>query len=199
MYVQDGATLTIEPGTVIRGKREVTIARPGIPQLVSALWVTRGGRLIANGTRENPIIFTSENDPLDGSIAPTQTALWGGVVIMGRATINSAKHAAGNVATPKFDKYEGCEDNPATGLPYPEHTFGGSNDDDNSGSLRYVSIRHCGLNFQQDAELNCLTMGAVGRGTTLEYVEVYAGSDDGTFSNAALPVCGRGSSTPSFA
>src|SRR5687768_11169577 len=68
IYVQPGATLAIEPGTVIRGKRDVTISRPGIPQLVSALWVTRGGRLVANGTRQNPIIFTSENDPLNGTI-----------------------------------------------------------------------------------------------------------------------------------
>src|SRR5687767_12531136 len=55
IYVQTNATLIIEPGTVIKGATNVTAARPGIPELVSALWVTRGGRLVANGTKENPI------------------------------------------------------------------------------------------------------------------------------------------------
>lgn len=177
IYVQPNATLTIEPGTVVKGATNVTIPRDGIPELVSALWVTRGGKLIADGTRENPIIFTAEGDNLDGNIPPTQTALWGGVVIMGNARINTANNVAGNASTPKYDAYEGVE--LQDGVPLPEHRFGGDNDADNSGVLRYVSIRHAGRIFQQNAELNCLTMGAVGSGTVLEYVETFAGSDDG--------------------
>ena len=175
IYVQTNATLVIEPGTVVYGATNVTVARNDIPELVSALWVTRGGKLMAEGTREKPIIFTAEGDRLDGSIPPTQTSLWGGVVVMGNAVINSAKDAVGNVASPKFDVYEGVT-GPGSNF---EHRFGGSNDDDSSGVLRYVSIRHAGRIFAPDAELNALTLAGVGRGTVVEYVEVYAGSDDG--------------------
>ena len=78
VYVQTNATLIIEPGTVIKGATNVVIGREGLPELVSALWVTRGGQLLAEGTRENPIIFTAEGDNLDGNIPPTTTSLWGG-------------------------------------------------------------------------------------------------------------------------
>jgi hypothetical protein len=175
IYVQTNATLIIEPGTVVYGATNVTVGRPGLPELVSALWVTRGGKLYATGTVENPIIFTAEGDDLNGNYPPTETALWGGVVIMGNATINSAKFDDGHAATPKYDQYEGVTGN---GLNN-EHLFGGDDDNDSSGALRYVSIRHCGRIFNVDAELNCLTMGGVGRGTVLEYVEAFAGSDDG--------------------
>jgi hypothetical protein len=175
IYVQSNAVLNIEPGTVVYGATNVAEAREGLPEAVSALWVTRGGQLYATGTVDQPIIFTAEGDELNGNIPPTQTALWGGVVIMGNATINSAKFGDGQAATPKYDRYEGVTGNGPNG----EHLFGGDDDEDSSGALRYVSIRHCGRIFNTDAELNCLTMGGVGRGTVLEYVEVYAGSDDG--------------------
>jgi hypothetical protein len=175
IYVQTNATLIIEPGTVIKGATNVTVARPGIPELVSALWVTRGGKLIAEGTKENPIIFTAEGDNLNGNIPPTQSSLWGGVVLMGNAVINSAKDTAGNVASPKYDVFEGVTGAGANN----EHRFGGNNDADTSGSLRYVSIRHAGRIFAPAAELNCLTLAGVGFGTKLEYIEVFAGSDDG--------------------
>jgi hypothetical protein len=181
IYVQTNATLIIEPGTVIKGVTVVPeeLRRRGIPELISGLWVSQGGKLIADGTREQPIIFTAEGDELTGNIPPTQTALWGGVVMMGNAVLNSAKHVVGNVSDPKFDLYEGLDNDPQTGLPYPEHRFGGNDDEDSSGVLRYVSIRHAGFSFAQDSELNVLTMGGVGSGTVLEYVEVYAGEDDG--------------------
>jgi hypothetical protein len=177
IYVQTNATLIIEPGTVIKGATNVAagLQRPGIPELVSALWVTRGGKLIADGTREKPIVFTAEGDNLNNNIPANQSSLWGGVVIMGNAVINSAKDTAGNAANPKYDVYEGVTE----AGPNFEHRFGGNNDSDNSGVLRYVSIRHAGRIFAPNSELNCLTMGGVGSGTTLEYIEVYAGSDDG--------------------
>jgi hypothetical protein len=175
VYVQTNAVLNIEPGTVIYGATDVTIGRDDIPNLVSALWVTRGGTLNANGTRENPIIFTAEGDDLQGGLSPEETSLWGGVVLMGNARINTAKDAAGNAATPKYDVYEGT-DGPG---PNGEHIFGGDDDEDSSGSLMYVSIRHAGNEFAPASELNGLTLGGVGRGTRLSYVEVYAGSDDG--------------------
>lgn len=175
VYVQDGAVLNIEPGTVIQGATEVTIGRGDIPNLVSALWVTRGGKLNAVGTAEKPIIFTAEGDDLQGSIPPTQTALWGGVVLLGKARLNTAKDADGNAATPIYDVYEGT-DGPG---PNGEHLFGGDQDDDSSGALRYVSIRYAGNEFAPASELNALTLGAVGSGTELSHVEVFAGSDDG--------------------
>ncbi|MBI2947847.1 MAG: hypothetical protein HYY23_09370 [Verrucomicrobia bacterium] len=79
------------------------------------------------------------------------------------------------MAAPKYDLYEGVE-GPG---PNFEHAFGGDNDDDNSGVLRYVSIRHTGNVFAPARELNSLSMGGVGRGTTIEYVESFASSDDG--------------------
>ena len=176
IYVQDGATLNIAPGTVIRGgtNADNLVAREGIPNLVSALWVTRGGTLNAVGTREQPIIFTAEGDDLAGSIGVEETGLWGGIVIMGRAPINTSRSTEGSAADPKFDQFEGTT---APG-PNGEHLFGGGDTEDSSGSLMYVSIRHAGNEFAQDSELNALTMGGVGSGTTLQYIEAYAGSDD---------------------
>jgi hypothetical protein len=179
VYVQTNATLIIEPGTVVKGGTNAAnlIAREGIPNLVSALWVTRGGKLYATGTVDKPIILTMEgddvNDPND--IPPTVTGQWGGVVLMGRATINSAFDIAGNGADPVTDVYEGV----TSEGPNQEHRFGGSDDGDSSGALRYVSIRHTGSQFAQDKELNSLTMGGVGSGTIIEYVESFASSDDG--------------------
>lgn len=178
VYVRTNATLVIEPGTVIKGGTNVNtlVARDDIPNLVSALWVTRGGKLYATGTVDKPIIFTMEgddvNDPND--VPPTVTGQWGGVVLMGRARINSAFDNAGNVANPVTDLYEGAGEG-----PNGEHRFGGDDDTDSSGALRYVSIRHAGNQFAPDRELNSLTMGGVGSGTVIEYVEVFAGSDDG--------------------
>lgn len=174
IYVEPGAALTIEPGTVVKGAKAAdALATPGIPNAVSALWVTRGAKLFADGTAEKPIIFTAEDDdvsnpndlPLDAS------ELWGGVVLLGNAQINSAQDSAGNVATPKYEIFEGTED-------LPQHRFGGDNDSDSSGVVRYVSIRYPGNQFAPDRELNGLTMGGVGSGTVIEHVEVYGSSDD---------------------
>jgi len=176
VYVQTNATLIIEPGTVIKGGTNVTISKPGIPNLVSALWVTRGAKLYATGTVSSPIIFTMEgddvNDPDD--IPPTMTGQWGGIILMGRAVINSAFDVAGNSANPVTDVYEGV----TSEGPNAEHRFGGSDYNDSSGALRYVSIRHTGRQFALDKELNSLTMGGVGRGTLIEFVESFASSDD---------------------
>jgi hypothetical protein len=178
VYVQTNAVLVIEPGTVVKGGTNAAnlIAKPGIPNLVSALWVTRGGKLYATGTVTSPIIFTMEgddvNDPDD--IPPTVTGQWGGVILMGKATLNSAFDVAGNSSTPVTDVYEGVSGDGPNG----EHRFGGADDNDSSGALRYVSIRHTGRQFALDKELNSLTMGGVGAGTVIEYIESFASSDD---------------------
>lgn len=155
-FVNDGQVLTIEPGTVVRGK-------PGQGTNASALIVARGGAIMAEGTASDPIIFTAESDPLDGSLE-INNGLWGGVILLGRATLN--------VATGETN-IEGIPTTEERGL------YGGDNDSDNSGVLRYVSIRHGGTDIGEANEINGLTMGGVGSGTTVEYVEVFANKDDG--------------------
>ena len=175
IYVQPGATLTIEPGTVVKGvSASEALATAGIPNAVSALWVTRGGKLMAQGTADKPIIFTAQADDVaDIKDLPVEASgLWGGVVLLGNAQVNSAQDSAGNVATPKYEVFEGTED-------LPQHRFGGADDGDSSGVMRYVSIRYPGNQFAPDRELNGLTMGGVGSGTVIEHVEVYGSSDDG--------------------
>lgn len=145
--VNSPAVLTIEPGTIIYGEK----ASKG------TLIINRGAKIIANGTKENPIIFTSQQ-PV-GQRSPGD---WGGIIIAGKATIN----VPGGTAT-----IEG-----GTGTIYG----GGANpdDNDNSGILRYVRIEFPGIAYLPDNEINGLTLGGVGRGTTIEYVQVSFSGDD---------------------
>lgn len=159
VFVNEGQTLTIEPGTVIKGK-------PGEGESASALIVARGGKIMAQGTAEEPIIFTTEEDDLSRTddLPLGANGLWGGVIILGNATINRT----GGVGS-------------IEGIPTEEvrGQYGGTDDADNSGTFRYVSIRHAGTLIGEANEINGLTMGGVGSGTTIEYVEVYANQDDG--------------------
>ena len=173
VYVVSNGVLNIEAGTVIKGQTNSTAAT------IAALYVTRGAKIFANGTANSPIIFTSVlddvTDPFD--LPLYQRGLWGGVVLFGKAKINTASDAAGNAATPKYEVYEGLSDTQISGEFV--HRFGGSDDEDSSGVFRYVSIRHGGKVLESNKEINGLSLGAVGRGTTLEYVECYAIADDG--------------------
>jgi hypothetical protein len=157
VFVNDSQTLTIEAGTVIR-------ARTGQGSLASALIVARGGRIIAEGIRTNPIIFTVEGDDLKGSIPLETRGLWGGLIILGNATINTESGE---------DMIEGIP------ISEPRGVYGGFDDDDNSGILRYVSIRHGGTNIGEGNEINGLTLGGVGRQTIIDHVEVISNADDG--------------------
>ncbi|MBL9202306.1 MAG: hypothetical protein JNL39_17485 [Opitutaceae bacterium] len=157
VFVTDGVTLTIEPGTVIKGKVRAA-------QDASALVIARGGKINASGTAAEPIIFTAEADNLNGNLGQSDRGLWGGVVILGRARTNTAS-GSGNI--------EGIPTTEPLGI------YGGTNDADDSGIFRYVSIRHAGSLLGPNNELNGLTMGAVGSGTVIEYVEVFANADDG--------------------
>ena len=155
VFVNDGQTLTIEAGTVIQGM-------PGEGENASALIVARGGKIMADGTKDNPIIFTYEGDT--GESEATTRGQWGGLILLGSAELNS---------TPGESTIEGIPTSEVRGL------YGGSNDADNSGILRYVSIRHGGSSIGPDNEINGLTLGGVGSGTTIEYVEVIGNIDDG--------------------
>jgi hypothetical protein len=157
VFVNDGQTLTIEPGTVIH-------AKTGQGENASALIVARGGKIMADGTKEQPIIFTVEGDDLEGSIPVETSGLWGGVIILGNAPVNTAEN-----------------ENQIEGIPVgePRATYGGTDTEDNSGIFRYVSIRHSGTTLSTDNEINGLTLGGVGSNTTIEYIEVISSNDDG--------------------
>lgn len=162
--------LTIEPGTVIKGlEKESELSE------AAALVITRGAKIMANGTRDEPIIFTSELDDLNGNLGAEDVNLWGGLVILGNAGINSRADST-IISSPVVDQIEGFS---VSSEEIDLISFGGTDDDDNSGVLRYVSIRHGGAVLGAANEINGLTLGGVGRGTTIEYIEVFANKDDG--------------------
>lgn len=165
VVVESGATLTIEAGTVIKG-------RQGAGTLASALVVAQGGMINANGTAAAPIIFTSVLDNIQpGELTGTNLTeadqgLWGGVIILGNAPISAADGDA-------LSQIEGIPTSDAFGA------FGGTNVADNSGSFTYISIRHGGALIGAGNEINGLTLGGVGTGTTISNIEVVANLDDG--------------------
>lgn len=172
--VLDGITLTIEPGTIIKGQA-------GTGANATALLVARGGKLMAEGTADAPIIFTSIADeitPADveaGNFAspnldPDINGLWGGVIILGNATISASNDNNEDVSEVQI---EGVPTSDSNGL------YGGSNDADNSGVIKYISIRHGGTNIGSGNEINGLTLGGVGSGTVIENIEVVSNQDDG--------------------
>ena len=160
IFVTNGATLTIQPGTVIRGDVD--------PLLKSALVISRGSKIIAEGTATNPIIFTSGKAA--GSRAPGD---WGGLVLLGRGLYN-VNNGWANV--------EGFA--PASSTDYrmrfgADATLGEvANNADNSGSLKYVRIEFGGVLLSANNEINGLTLGAVGSGTTIDYVQCSFINDD---------------------
>ena len=142
VYVAAGAELTIEPGTVIRGDK----------QTKSALIVERGGKLIAEGTASQPIVFTSGE--AKGQRKPGD---WGGLILCGKAPNNAG-------------------DQQIEGGPRSHH--GGTDAADNSGVLSYVRIEFAGYPFETDKEINGLTLGSVGSGTRIDHVQVSYSNDD---------------------
>jgi hypothetical protein len=165
VVVPDGVILTIQPGTIIKG-------RAGQGALSSALVVAQGGTIIAQGTAQQPIIFTSEADNIScgetagTNLDETNRGLWGGLMIMGKAPGSFS----GDVESVQI---EGIPADETYGL------YGGTDPDDNSGVLSYISIRHGGTNIGDGNEINGLTLGAVGRSTTINNIEVVANVDDG--------------------
>lgn len=148
VFVRNGQTLTIEPGTVIFGDKRTR----------GTLVIDKGGQIIADGTRENPIVFTSSQE--DGV---RDRGDWGGLVILGRANVNQPEPAIEGIT--------------------PAVTFGTQNstqyDDESSGILRYVRVEFAGIELSPNNETNSITMGGVGRGTIMEYAMVSFGGDDG--------------------
>ncbi len=165
VVVQDGATLTIEPGTIIKGSS-------GTGSLASALVIARGGKLMAQGTATEPIIFTSAADnitlgqTMGTNLDQNDRGLWGGLIVLGNAPCSFS----GDVDALQI---EGIPAEDTWGL------YGGNDSEDNSGVIKYVSIRHGGALIGEGNEINGLTLGGVGTGTEIDHVEVVANVDDG--------------------
>jgi len=159
VYVVGNKTMTIEAGTVIKGSFSGAD--------VAALIITRGSKITAVGTPSEPIIFTSASpNPQSGD--------WGGIVICGKANVNT--NFAGTGGGQGVYEVEGGINN-ANG----DGLAGGGatpDDNDNSGTLQYVRIEYAGYAFQPDKEINSLTMAAVGKGTTIDHIEVAFAKDD---------------------
>ncbi len=166
VFVNDGETLTIEPGTIIQGK-------PGQGPNASALIVSRGGLIDADGERDDgtidPIIFTAEGDS-GGGLGRNVRGRWGGVILLGNAPINSE---------PTTTPIEGIPDEVGGDRILYGDENGDFDPNHNVGTFRYVSIRHTGTQLQGGDEIQGLTIGGVGNGSTIEYVESYASDDDG--------------------
>ncbi|MEL6122903.1 MAG: hypothetical protein AAFQ02_07220 [Bacteroidota bacterium] len=167
--VTNGAKLTIEAGVVVKGEA-------GTGANASALLVARGSQLMAMGTEAAPIIFTSIADEImpgqivSPNLTPDVNGLWGGVIVLGNAPISAANESDEDVSEVQI---EGIPTSDANGL------YGGTDAADNSGTITYISIRHGGSNIGEGNEINGLTLGGVGSGTTINNVEIVANQDDG--------------------
>ena len=147
VYVKNGATLTIEPGTIIRGDKATQ----------GSLIISRGAKIIADGTVNKPIVFTSNE-----AAGSRSEGDWGGLVILGKAVNNQPNGVAS-----------------IEGLTESEETkFGGTDDTDNSGIIRYVRIEFAGIALQPNKEINGITFGSVGNKTVVDNVQVSFSGDD---------------------
>lgn len=182
-------TLTIEPGTIIAATGS-TDGTDGLD--VGSLVIAQTGMINAEGTETAPIIFTSvqeaeflfnvdidgggintiQPDPIGGDDDGTDGGQWGGVIILGNAPINYFNTPENNLNSNSIEGF-------ATNAAGTDILYGGDVFNDNSGIFRYVSIRFGGFEFATDEEINGLTMGGVGSGTTIDHVEVVANTDDG--------------------
>lgn len=153
VYVKNNATLTIQPGTIIKGDKDTK----------GTLIITRGAKIIADGTEQLPIVFTSNQPAGDRTYGD-----WGGLIICGKAPVNKPGSEG---------EIEGGVNN-ASG----DALYGGTDPNDNSGILRYVRIEFPGIAFTDNNEINGLTCGGVGAGTVIEHIQVsYSGDDSFEF------------------
>jgi len=175
--VTNNAVLTIQPGTVIRGDKATK----------SCLIITKGAKIMAQGTAANPIVFTSNESVASGRSGGD----WGGLIILGNGIINTACATCGTAPNTNF--IEGFTST------FPEISYGGNNNADNSGVLSYVRVEFAGvaLSATPNSEINGLTMGGVGSGTQIDHVQVSFSGDDsfewfGGAVDAKYLVCFRG-------
>lgn len=160
VYMVGNKTMTIEPGTVIKGSYSGSD--------VAALIITRGSKIVAQGTPSEPIVFTSSSpNPQSGD--------WGGIVLCGKAGINTSF----NGTTGLYQVEGGIDNAQGDGLAGSgDATVPAPVNNDNSGTLSYVRIEYAGYAYQPDKEVNSLTLAAVGSGTTIDHVQVVYAKDD---------------------
>ncbi|MEX1198358.1 MAG: hypothetical protein WEB57_10930 [Pseudohongiellaceae bacterium] len=157
----EGPTLTIGAGSKMAFFNSADYVR-----------IARGSRIVADGTRDAPIIFSSVADLRDGQATEADRGQWGGVQLNGNGVTNKCTDGD---RQPAGDNPHNCHV-AAEGFP---STYGGVNNEENSGVLRYVQIRHAGFQVVDGDELNGLTLNGVGSGTTVEFVQTYTTLDDG--------------------
>lgn len=144
VYVEAGATLTIDPGTIIMGDKDTK----------GSLIIKRGGKIIAEGTAQKPIVFTSSQP-----VGQRDYGDWGGIIICGKAPVN-------------LPGGEGLIEGG------PDAYYGGNDPEDNSGKLKYVRIEFAGIAYQPNQEINGLTLAGVGNKTEISHIQVsYCGDD----------------------
>jgi hypothetical protein len=171
IYVLPGATLTIEPGTLVQSEVGVN----------GSLAVTRGAKIFVNGTKNAPVIMTSTNDDLTSWHEGANE--WGNLTVMGNGLI-SASHYGGEPVGDNTKEPTGLNEKQMEGLvaEFPGDTkvmYGGADDDDDSGSISYLSIRYGGKVVGLANELNGLSLGAIGRATDIDHIEIMNNVDDG--------------------
>ena len=175
VYVLPGATLTIEPGTIIASTTNIG----------GSIAVCRGAKIIARGTQQDPIIFTSKADVATWTSGNPKTGTWrtaanewGNLTIMGRAYISDSQ-VAGNTKSPSATNLAVMEGLVAEFAGDPNVLYGGNNDSDDSGTLSYCSFRYGGKVVGLNNELNGLSIGGVGKQTTIDHMEIMNNVDDG--------------------
>ncbi len=182
IFVTNGATLTIQPGTLIRAVQDGNVIPGSTNPAPGTLIISRGSKIMANGTKNQPIVFTNlEDDHYVGPNPTAGSAPWnvpnngrsrsaGGVILLGNTYLAHTDAIATGTRTVQI---EGLQ-------PYgAASTYGGNNDADHSGEMSYWSIRYGGFVLGADNEINGLTMGAVGSQTKIEHIEVFQNKDDG--------------------
>jgi hypothetical protein len=180
IYVTDGKVLNIQAGTVIKGLS-------GTALNAKSLIVSQGAKIYAVGTPSCPIIFTADGDPLDGTYSTCNNNQWGGIILLGKAhnNVRIGDLHPGGAPIAYADSVGYIEGLDVPDIRHHYGAFPSTNpttkrfyDDDNSGVLSYVSIRHGGTIIGAANEINGLTLGSVGRGTTINHIEVVSNLDD---------------------
>jgi hypothetical protein len=178
IYVLPGATLTIQPGTVIASTTN----------LGGSLAICRGARIVANGTNDLPIIFTSKADVATWTAGNPKTGTarvamneWGNLTVMGRAYIGKYGNGAAstNTAAPNAANFAQMEGLTGSSSTDPNVIYGGGDDLDSSGTFSYVSLRYGGKVIGLGNELNGLSLGGIGKETVIDHIEIYNNVDDG--------------------
>jgi hypothetical protein len=175
IYVLPGATLTIEAGTVVASTTNIG----------GSLAVCRGAQIFVNGTQAHPVIMTSTADvatwvsgnPKTGTWRPAANE-WGNLTVMGNGFI-SENAIPGNVSAPNANNVGAMEGLVAAFPGDPNVLYGGGNDDDDSGTIAYLSLRYGGKVIGLNNELNGLSLGGIGRGTDIHHIDIMNNVDDG--------------------